>query len=50
MINSTLTGFDSLFLLYHTNSFVEHDIVSGALICLLFKADGLSCLPACGIV
>ena len=37
MINSVLSGFDTLFFLYHTYSFVEY-IVSGALICIPIKA------------
>ena len=37
MINSALTGFDYLFFLYHTFSFVEYDIVSWVLICLPIK-------------
>ena len=31
----SLPGFNSLFFLNHTFSFVEYDIVSGALICFL---------------
>ena len=38
------------FFLYYIFSFVEYDIVSGALICLPLKADGLSSLLAFGIV
>ena len=49
MINSALSGFDSLFFLYNTFLLVEYDIVSEALICLPIKADGLSSLTACGI-
>ena len=47
MINSAPSGFDPLFFLYHTFSFVEYNIVSGALICLLIKTDGLSSLGGC---
>ena len=39
-----LYGFDSFFFLYNTFSFLEYDIVSGALFCLPIKADGFSCL------
>ena len=45
MINSAL-----LDLIHCSFSFVEYDIVSGALICLPIKADGFSSLQASGIV
>ena len=50
MINSALSVFESLFFLYHSFSFVEYNIVSGALNCFPIKANGLSSLLACGIV
>ena len=42
MINCGLSGFDYLFFLYHNFPFVEYDIISGALICIFIKVDGLS--------
>ena len=50
MIKSAFSEFDNLFFLYHNFWFVEYDIISWTLICLTIKTDGVSSLPACGIV